>query len=405
MFQKSARTAEHVSSGHPDKFCDQVADRILDETLRLTTEADAAHGTKYLSTLRNATECLVKDNLLIVSGEMKAPPSALSGLDTIRVARSVWRDVGYGDNWRGGYGDEDSDQAHGELTVINHMRSQSPNIGIGDAASAAGFGTGTDSFGAGDQGVMVGYATDETPEMMPLEYVLARDLCRRLHDHRVSGVMPWLRSDCKTQVSLDANGVATSVIVAGQHVAQLDGVKFDARDRKDDFMKLVVWPVLQQEISADKVCINGTGRFVIGGPTGDAGVVGRKIVVDAYGPRVPVGGGAYSGKDPSKVDRSAAYMCRHIARAVVEHKIGNAKECIVNLAFGIGRHQPEMVTAITDTGKDVSEWVKEKFKDLSPKGIIDRLELLYPKGWSYYETASYGHYGRSQFPWEKPANI
>ncbi|HEX5714547.1 MAG TPA: methionine adenosyltransferase [Thermoanaerobaculia bacterium] len=408
MSQGFARTAEHVSAGHPDKFCDQVADTILDEVLRQAAELDreeppAKPEAAVLPAVRTAIECLVKDNLLIVSGEVKLPPAIRGELDIVKLARGVWKDVGYSDIWAGGYADEDKEQAQGELTVINHLRAQSPNIGKGHGKTVVAdkiVATGADDGGAGDQGVMVGYATDETEEMMPQEWVFARNLCRNLHDLRISGALPWLLSDCKTQVSLAADGSVTSVIIAAQHSKAID-----ARDRKQEILEQSVWPVLKQEISKEMVTINGTGRFVIGGPTGDAGVVGRKIVVDAYGPRVPVGGGAYSGKDPSKVDRSAAYMCRHIAKAVVQHKVQGARECTVSLAYGIGKHQPEMLTAITDRGEDVSTWVWEKFKDLSPKGIIERLGLRSPNGWSYYETASYGHYGRDIFPWEKPAQI
>jgi len=402
------RTAEHVSAGHPDKFCDQVADRILDEVLVQAADLDrknppAKPRDAVLPAVLTAIECLVKDNLLIVSGEVKLPPIIRGELDVIKLARGVWKDVGYGAIWTGGYSDEDEEQAQGELTVINHLRAQSPNIGAGHGqtvVSETTEGTGADFGGAGDQGIMVGYATDETEEMMPQEWVLARDLCRKLHDLRVSNSLPWLRSDCKTQVSLAADGSVTSVIIAAQHSKEVD-----ARHKKQDLLAQAVWPVMKQEVAETAVTINGTGRFVIGGATGDAGVVGRKIVVDAYGPRVPVGGGAYSGKDPTKVDRSAAYMCRHIAKAVVQHKVGGARECTVSIAFGIGKHQPEMLTAVTDRGEDVAAWVWEKFKDLSPKSIIERLGLRTPQGWSYYETASYGHYGRANFPWEKPAQI
>ncbi len=395
MSNPMPRTAEHVSQGHPDKFCDQVADRILDAAL----QGAAAIDTPTLDSIRTAIECLVKDNLLIVSGEVKLPPALRGELDFIALAREVWKDVGYGSIWSGGYGDEDAGQAFGELTVVNHIRAQSPNIAKGDdrTAPTADSGTGSDSGGAGDQGIMVGYATAETPEMMPREWVYARNLCRRLNEVRVDGTFPWLRSDCKTQVSLDADGNVTSVIIAAQHNSEVD-----PRDRKQELIDGVVRPVLQQDVDAKNIRINGTGRFVIGGPTGDAGVVGRKIVIDAYGPRIPVGGGAYSGKDPTKVDRSAAYMCRHIAKAVIAHK--GAQECTVTIAYGIGQHQPEMITAVTETGADVSDWVRSKF-DLSPKGIIERLGLRRRDGWTYYQTASYGHYGRDIFPWEKPADI
>jgi len=394
MVQSMRMTAEHVGCGHPDKFADQVADRILDKTLEL-----CGRDRELRSTVRTAIECLAKDNLLMVSGETKWPGSLGSRPDVRALAREVWKDVGYGDD-----GDE--------LTVIDHVRSQSADI-------ATGGGSGVDAGGAGDQGVMIGYATDETPEMMPREWVLARDMCMRLRELRVNGELPWLKADCKSQVTLDQNGIPTSVIIAAHHS---DGLSLEDMGR--EIIAQVVWPVLGYEFDPERmkvnesgmfllggpdgdvrVVVNGTGKFLIGGPTGDAGVVGRKIVVDAYGPRVPVGGGAYSGKDPSKVDRSAAYMARHIAKTVVALKVGGAHECTVTIAYAIGQIQPEMVTAVTETGQDVSGWVQEHFPDLSPLGIIERLELRNPSGWSYYETASFGHYGRAQFPWEAIAEV
>lgn len=385
MGRRFAGTAEHVSAGHPDKFCDQVADRILDQVLQL-----AADDGETLRSVRTAVECLAKDNLLVISGEAKMPAEVRANLNPGELARQVWKEIGYGSN-------------PDELTVIDHIRNQSPDIASGkgegrmDGAEAGG--TGVDGGGAGDQGIMVGYATNETPEMMPREWLLARNLVLGLAEKLKSGELEWLQSDCKSQVTLGRDGEVTSVIIAAQH---LDGVSDEEIAR--GIFEHVVLPVVG-EIDRDRVTINGTGRFVIGGPTGDAGVVGRKIVVDAYGPRVPVGGGAYSGKDPSKVDRSAAYMARHIAKTVVAHGIGNAQECTVRLAYGIGRHQPEMVLAVTDRGEDVSSWVKETFGDLSPLAIIDRLGLRTPNGWSYTETAAYGHYGRDGFPWERIADV
>lgn len=381
MSQGIARTAEHVSAGHPDKFCDQVADRILDEVLALAT----AEGETVLPRVRTAIECLAKDDLLIVSGEVKLTDSIRARLDVVELARKVWKEIGYG---------EDGER----LTVINHIRNQSPDIAEGKKEESQAGGVGTDFGGAGDQGIMVGYATRETSEGMPLEWLLARDLCRRLHDLRRNGTLGWLRSDCKTQVSLDSSGKVTSVIVAAQHA---DSVSDD--EIREGILRNCIEPVVGY--IPERISINGTGRFVIGGPTGDAGVVGRKIVVDAYGPRIPVGGGAYSGKDPTKVDRSAAYMCRQIAKTVVAHH-PEVRECTVNLAYGIGKRQPEMVTAYSETGRDLSGWVKEKFPDLSPGYIIESLDLRHAgNGWSYYETASYGHYGRDNFPWEKVAEI
>ena len=370
MERTITRTAEHVSEGHPDKFCDQVADRILDETLRLASDRQQRHS------VRTAIECLAKDNLLVISGEVKLPPEVRRRLNVIDLAREVWNQVGY--------------RVPDELNVIDHIRSQTPDIAQG-----------VDTGGAGDQGIMVGYATDETPEFMPAEWVYARNICLRLSNLRRSHALDWLRSDCKSQVTLSAAGEVVSVIIAAQHNEIENGVT------EQDFLRQIRAEIQQQVIQKvlpnppKRLVVNGTGTFVIGGPAGDAGVVGRKIVVDAYGPRVPVGGGAYSGKDPTKVDRSAAYMARHIAKQIVAHKIGDAKECTVKLAYGIGQLQPEMVTAITEQNKDLSDWVLSNFPDLSPRYIIDRLGLLDPFSWSYIDSAAYGHFGRELFPWEK----
>ena len=380
MESNVTRTAEHVSEGHPDKFCDQVADRILDEVLKLTGDNEAERNS-----VRTAIECLAKDNLLVVSGEVKLPDHIRGRLRVVDLAREVWTKIGYGTNAE-------------ELTVLDHVRSQTADIGQG-----------VDAGGAGDQGIMVGYATDETGEFLPREYVYARDICLRLAELRRTGGLPWLRSDCKSQVTVNGDGKVVSVIVAAQHEPVAEGITDKAlrKQKEEEFLRKaedhirthVIKQVLPNE--PDRLVVNGTGVFVVGGPTGDAGVVGRKIVVDAYGPRVPVGGGAYSGKDPTKVDRSAAYFARLIARTVVAEKVRGARECTVKLAYGIGQLQPEMVTAVTETGEDVSDWVKSRFRDLSPRSIIERLRLRQPEGWSYIETAAYGHYGRDIFPWEK----
>jgi S-adenosylmethionine synthetase len=372
MEYRRTRTAEHVSEGHPDKFCDQVADKILDEVLSL-----AGDDQQTRAGVRTAIECLAKDDILTVSGEVKLPDDIRGRLHISDLARQVWKKIGYGNEVE-------------RLEVRDEVRSQTPDIAQG-----------VDSGGAGDQGIMIGYATDETPEFMPDEWLYARNICLRLAHLRKTQILPWLRSDCKSQVTLGESGQVLSVIIAAQHSELPAGVT------EGDFLQQVRSEILTHVIqdvlptAPNRLVINGTGTFVIGGPAGDAGVVGRKIVVDAYGPRVPVGGGAYSGKDPTKVDRSAAYVARHIAKSIVAHKIGDARQCIVKLAYGIGQLQPEMVTAITDQDKDLSDWVKSNFNDLSPRHIIESLGLRDLNGWSYLDTAAYGHYGRDIFPWEK----
>jgi S-adenosylmethionine synthetase len=387
MNRPKERTAEHVGKGHPDKFADQVVDAILDESYRLCGE-----NPEDRARVRTALECVVKDNLLFISGEMKLPvrvAAVLHGLDRQRpedrdittIARDLWRELGY-------------HQDSAALTVLNHIRPQSPDIATGGGPTTAlGVGCGTDDGGAGDQGIMSGYSTSETPEMLPREYVRARDLCLALHRLRTTAELPWLGSDCKSQVTMSGTNVR-SVIIAAQHAAHvpLEQVRAEVLAR-------VVRPVLG-DVDPRRVKVNGTGKFVLGGPAGDAGVVGRKIAVDHYGPLIPVGGGAFSGKDPTKVDRSAAYMARHIAKAVVVHQVGGAQECLVQLSYGIGQFQPEMISAVTQDGTDVSEWVRSKFTDLSPGFIIDYLGLRRPVGWSYVESAAFGHFGRPQFPWE-----
>jgi len=365
----AAQTAEMVTEGHADKFCDQVADAILDAAL----EQDPY--------TRAAIKGVVKGLLLFLAGEITTAAS----LDVESIARRVWQLIGYG--------------AGRELTVLNYIKQQSRDIGRA-----------VDRGGAGDQGIMVGYATAETTDMMPAEYVIARALCRRLKAAREGGEIPWLHPDGKSQVTL-VDGFLTSVIIAAHH----DAVVLDkttgrlSEDAEHLLRTKVVEPVIAPYCGsrAPRVVINGTGRFTIGGPEGDTGVVGRKIVVDAYGPRVQVGGGAYSGKDPTKVDRSAAYMARHVAKAVVAHQVAGAKTCLVSIAFAIGQLQPEMMTAVTDGGLDVSEWVRAHFKDLSPSAIIESFDLRRPQanGWSYMQTAAFGHYGRDGFPWEAVPSI
>jgi S-adenosylmethionine synthetase len=360
MFENLKRcpilTAEMVTDGHPDKFCDQVADAILDCALKGDSKS------------RVAIECLAKDNLLIISGEL----TTKAELSVEQQARKIWQKIGYGDPK--------------ELVVINFIKEQSADIAKGKENGGVDFG------GAGDQGVMLGYATDETPEMMPIEYVYARQICQRLKLLRESKELPWLKPDGKSQVTIQ-NGAITNIVIAAQHDQSIR-----IEDVRAELNRHVVEPLFGK---VPNVVINGTGKFTVGGTFADAGVVGRKIVVDAYGPRVPVGGGAFSGKDPTKLDRSGAYMARHIGKTIVAHKVGNAKECFVALAYAIGQRKPLMITAITDKGRDVSSFVKTYFSDLSPEAITEYLGLRNPKGWSYLDTATFRHFRRASFPWEQ----
>jgi S-adenosylmethionine synthetase len=380
-------TSEHVSQGHPDKFADQFADMVLDEALELSRKAgEVQRGQPVL--LRTALEVLAKDQLVVVSGEARFTEAVRAGLDVRAICRKAWEAAGYGN-------------ADG-VTAINHIQMQSPELSDN-----------SDREGAGDQGIMVGYATRETQSMMPPEYELARTLCRKLSDLRAEH--DWLRSDAKTQVTIDPNGRPSRVIIAIQHddsvvVRGSNGKPNNDRtcaEIKRRLIPLAVAPVFGADFDPAILTVNGSGSFLIGGTIGDAGVVGRKIVVDAYGPRVSVGGGAYSGKDPTKVDRSAAYMARKIAKTAAYMGIRGANAVTVQIAFGIGKTEPEMVSAVTETGADISDWVQSRFPDLSPRNIIDTLDLwrMTDRSWSYHQTASFGHYGPGYYPWEQVAEV
>ena len=375
------RSAEQVSDGHPDKYCDQLADTILDEIYHLCDTllgSDAAAGR---ASVRLALDGVAKGHHLSLGGEWRLPEEVAQHIDIPAVARRVWKEVGYPV--------EDLDRLSFDL----RLHRQSPEIAHGVDRSGG-------QLGAGDQGIVVGFATDETEEMLPRELVLARLLLTRLRDLRVSGQIPWLRSDAKSQVTLDAEGTIQRVVLALQHSPEV------AIDELRDWGRRSFLPeVLGVTLPDDRVTINGAGSWTIGGPIADAGTIGRKIVVDAYGPQISVGGGAYSGKDPTKVDRSMAYMARHIAKTIVVHRIGDARECSVKIAFAIGQEQPEMVTAITEDGTDVSEWVRAHFPSLTPASVIERFALTSPSEWSYRSAAALGHYGREEFPWEAVAEV
>ena len=363
-------TSEAMAEGHPDKVCDAISDAVLDEILKQDKHA------------RVACETMAGMGFVIVSGEI----TTSAYVNIPKIARSVIRDIGYD---KPEYGFD-----YNTVGVLTSIHSQSPDI-------AQGVNKG-DEIGAGDQGMMSGYATNETPEFMPLTIVLANKLAKRLADVRKDGTLPYLRPDGKTQVTIHyKNGepeYVTSIVVAAQHNPDVDIEKL-----RKDIKEEVIEPVCSEWIREDtKYYINNTGRFVQGGPVADCGMTGRKIIADTYGGAVSHGGGAFSGKDPTKVDKSAAYMARYIAKNFVA--AGICKKCEVQLAYVIGITEPLSVMVDSfGTGKLTNEAMVELAKkhfNLSPKGIIEQLDLLRP---IYRKTTCYGHFGRDDpdFTWEK----
>lgn len=360
-------TSESVTEGHPDKIADQISDGILDAILAQDSIA------------RVACETLVTTGLVVVAGEI----TTSSTIDTQRIVRQVITDVGY---TRAKYGFDAETCA-----VLSSIHEQSRDIGQG-----------VDTGGAGDQGMMFGYACSETPELMPLPIMLAHKLTRGLSDLRRAGTS-YLRPDGKSQVTVEYDGDTPvrvdAVVVSTQHAAEVDNETL-RRDLTEKLIKATI-PARMMDGNT-KVFINPTGRFVVGGPHGDAGVTGRKIIVDTYGGAAPHGGGAFSGKDPTKVDRSAAYVARYVAKNLVA--AGLATKVLVQLAYAIGVAEPVSVLVDTSgTGKTtddkLSELVRQHF-DLTPKGIISGLDLRRP---IYRKTAAFGHFGRSEpeFTWER----
>ncbi len=363
-------TSESVSEGHPDKVCDQISDAVLDELL-----AQDKHS-------RVGCESFVTTGLAFVGGEI----TTNGYIEVQDVVRKVIREIGY---TKADYRfDAES------CSVISAIHSQSPDIARG-----------VDTGGAGDQGMMFGYASNETPEYMPMPIMFAHKLVKRLADVRKkeAKLMPYLRPDAKSQVTIEYHGRKPvrvhTVVISTQHDPDVSQKKI-----REDVIKHVITKVLPQEM-LDKntiVHVNPTGRFEIGGPHGDAGLTGRKIIVDTYGGRAPHGGGAFSGKDPSKVDRSAAYATRHLAKNLVAS--GLADECLIQVAYAIGVAEPVSIHVNTyGTGRipDIElEKVIAKEVDMTPRGIIKRLNLLRP---IYRKTAAYGHFGRNDkdFGWEK----
>ncbi|MFZ5596395.1 MAG: methionine adenosyltransferase [Bacillota bacterium] len=377
-------TSESVTEGHPDKIADQISDAVLDEILAQDPNA------------RVACETLCTTGLVLVAGEI----TTQCYVDIPRVARETIRSIGY---TRAKYG-FDCDTC----SVITSIDEQSPDIAMGvDRALEAREGGMDDSqieaIGAGDQGMMFGYASNETPEMMPLPIALAHRLARRLAEARKTRQLPYLRPDGKVQVTVeyedDKPVRLNTLVISTQHDPRLS-----PEEIRDDIIKKIIIPVVPEQFMDDKVryLINPTGRFVIGGPQGDTGLTGRKIIVDTYGGMARHGGGAFSGKDPTKVDRSACYAARYVAKNIVA--AGLADRCEVQLAYAIGVARPVSIMVDTfNTGKVSEEaiikLINENF-DLRPAGIIKELDLRRP---IYLKTAAYGHFGRTDcdFPWER----
>jgi len=367
-------TSESVSEGHPDKVADQISDAILDAILEQDPHA------------RVAAETLCNTGLVVLAGEI----TTHANVDYIQVARNTIKRIGY-DNTEFGID-------YKGCAVLVAYDKQSPDI-----AQGVDEGAGLDlDQGAGDQGLMFGYACDETPELMPAAIYYAHRLVERQSQLRKDGRLPWLRPDAKSQVTLRyLNGRPVSVntvVLSTQHAPEVSHSQIE-----EAVIEEIIKPVLPKEWLQDtRYLVNPTGRFVIGGPQGDCGLTGRKIIVDTYGGAAPHGGGAFSGKDPSKVDRSAAYAARYVAKNVVA--AGLARQCQVQVSYAIGVAKPINITVYTEgTGvisdDKIAELVMEHF-DLRPKGIVQMLDLLRP---IYQKSAAYGHFGREEpeFSWER----
>ncbi len=370
-------TSESVTEGHPDKVCDQVSDAVLDNVLKQDPSG------------RVACETYVTMGLIIIGGEI----TTSAYVDTHSLCRDLLKNIGY---THPKYGFD-----YHTCAILNAIHTQSPDIAKG-----------VDAGGAGDQGMMMGYACRETPELMPLPIMLAHKLVRKMTEVRKKNILKYLGPDGKSQVTVEYHDgkpkKATMVVLACQHTEEVLDKKKDmlCDEARIEIIEKIAKPVLKDYIDKDtKFLVNATGKFVIGGPQSDTGMTGRKIIVDTYGGTVPHGGGAFSGKDPTKVDRSAAYMGRYIAKNIV--KAGLADKLMVQLAYAIGVADPISLMVNTyDTGKVSDEKlikiIREHF-ELTPHGIIAELKLRESNGGRFQKTAAYGHFGREEeeFTWEK----
>ncbi|MGQ9591692.1 MAG: methionine adenosyltransferase [Planctomycetota bacterium] len=382
MTQRTIFSSESVGEGHPDKVCDTISDYVLDACL-----AEDKHS-------RVACECYAKSNIVIVGGEITTQAT----LDFAAIARQAIRDIGY---------TYDDDVFHADrVFVLNLVTRQSPDIAQGVDARRAD-GKETAEQGAGDQGLMFGFACDETPELMPAPIMFAHRLGRRIREIRRSGEVPWLRPDGKSQVSVEyVDGRptrVTNVVVSNQHTPDVSHATIREFVIEDVIRKSIPPEMLSRDT---RFLVNPTGRFVVGGPQGDAGLTGRKIIVDSYGGTARHGGGAFSGKDPSKVDRSAAYMGRYVAKNVVQ--AGLAKRCEVQFAYAIGYPEPVSVSVDTfGTGAVSDEKIAGAIREVfsfKPADIVRQLDLLRPV---YKKTTNYGHFGKDDpdLTWERTDKV
>ena len=375
-------TSESVTEGHPDKLCDYISDSILDSYLAKDQNA------------RVACETVAGKGEIFITGEI----TSTANVDIEQVVRDTIKEVGYADS--------EYDIDYRTCKIYINLSKQSPDIALGvDKSLEDKEGKDVESEGAGDQGLMFGYACDETEELMPLPISLAHKLSKRLTEVRREKIIDYLRPDGKTQVTVEYDGEkpvrVDTIVVSTQHLPDVD-----MNVLKKDIIEKVIKPIVPANLLDEntKYFINPTGRFVIGGPLGDSGLTGRKIIVDTYGGAARHGGGAFSGKDPTKVDRSASYMARHIAKNIVAN--GYAKKCEIQIAYSIGVAKPVSIYVNTyGTNTIPEEEIVEKIDktfDLTPRGIINYLDLQRP---IYRQTTNYGHFGKKDLPWEKIINF